>query len=147
MLSDYKINQNNEHKKSNIELDLDEEYLSFKETKKAKRIDSTPISLRPKFLQKSQNVLRYNSFIFFWITNSRNFVTKLTLPTITLTIPQYNITINHFLDFELLLYLYKRDFKNWEYFIIRHLLMILNRDFEMLKKNKNFMLQSQYEQN
>ena len=121
MLSDYKINQNNEHKKSNIELDLDEEYLSFKETKKAKRIDSTPISLRPKFLQKSQNVLRYNSFIFFWITNSRNFVTKLTLPTITLTIPQYNITINHFLDFELLLYLYKRDFKNWEYFIIRHL--------------------------
>jgi hypothetical protein len=121
MLSDYKINQNNEHKKSNIELDLDEEYLSFKETKKAKRIDSTPISLRPKFLQKSQNVLRYNSFIFFWITNSRNFVTKLTLPTITLTIPQYNITINHFLDFELLFYLYKRDFKNWEYFIIRHL--------------------------
>ena len=120
MLNDYKINQNDEYKKSDIDLDMDDEYLSFKVTKKAKRIDSTPISLRPKFLQKSQNFLRYNNFIFFWITNTRNFITKVTLPSITLYIPQYNITIKHFLDFELLFYLYKRDFKNWEYFIINN---------------------------
>jgi hypothetical protein len=121
MLNDYKINQNDEYKKNVIDLDMDDEYLSFKDTKKVKRVDSTPISLRPKYLQKSKNFLRYNNFIFFWITNTRNFVTKITLPSITLYIPQYNITIKHFLDFELLFYLYKRDFKNWEYFIIRHL--------------------------
>jgi len=121
MLNDYKINQNNEYRKNDIDLDKDEECLSFKEAKKAKRVDSTTISLRPKSLQKSQNFLRYNNFIFFWITNTRNFVTKLTLPCITLNIPQYNLTIRHFIDFELLFYLYKRDFKNWEYFIIRNL--------------------------
>lgn len=121
MLNDFKINQNNEYKRNSIDSNMDEEYLLFKETKKAKRVDSTPITLKPKNLQKSQNFLRYNNFIFFWITNTRNFVTKLTLPNITLNIPQYNITIKHFLDFELLFYLYKRDFKNWEYFIIRHL--------------------------
>ena len=121
MINDYKINLNNEKKKSDIDLDVDDEYLSFKATKRAKRVDSTPISLRPKFLKKSLNFLRYNSFIFFWITNSRNFVTRLTLPCITLNIPQYNLTIKHFIDFELLFYLYKRNFKNWEYFIIRHL--------------------------
>ena len=121
ILNDYKINQNNEYRKNDIDLDKDEECLSFKEAKKAKRVDSTTISLRPNSLQKSQNFLRYNNFIFFWITNTRNFVTKLTLPCITLNIPQYNLTIRHFIDFELLFYLYKRDFKNWEYFIIRNL--------------------------
>ena len=121
MLNDFKVNQNNEIKRNSIDSNMDEEYLLFKETKKAKRVDSTPITLKPKKLQKSQNFLRYNNFIFFWVTNTRNFVTKLTLPNITLNIPQYNITIKHFLDFDLLFYLYKRDFKNWEYFIIRHL--------------------------
>ena len=95
------------------------QYLSYKN--KAKKTDDKPISLRPLILQKSKNFLRFNNFIFFWITNSRNFVTKITLPCITVKILDTNVTIRHFLDYEFLFFLYKRNFLNWEYYIIRNL--------------------------
>ena len=87
----------------------------------AKKIDNKPISLRSLILQKKQDFLRFNEFIFFWITNSKNFVTKITLPCITINILEANITISLFLDYEFLFYLYKKEFSNWEYYMIRNL--------------------------
>ena len=95
-------------------------YKPFKIEKRAKIIEDKPISLRPLFLKKSKDFLRFNYFIFFWVTNSRNFAAKLTMPYVSLNIKEYKIIINHFLDFELLFFLYKNNFVNWEYYIIRY---------------------------
>jgi hypothetical protein len=45
----------------------------------------------------------------------------LTLPSITLNIPEFKITINHYLDFEFLFFLYKKNFESWEYYVIKNL--------------------------
>jgi hypothetical protein len=87
----------------------------------SKKKENKPISLRPIILQKSRDFLRFNNFIFFWITNTKNFVAKITLPCISLKIVDYNININHYLDYEFLFFLYKNNFLNWEYYIIRYL--------------------------
>lgn len=96
-------------------------YISYKKKRMAKRIDDKPISIRPLILQKSKDFLKFNHFIFFWITNTNNLAAKITLPCVTLNILETNTTIAHFLDYEFLFFLYKNNFVNWEYYIIRHL--------------------------
>ena len=123
-LEDYQTNLNKNQDYNKIDdLDYSNEYnsISYKQTTKLKRIVKKPISLRPTKLLKDKDFLKFNSFIFFWITNTRNFVTKITLPCVTLKILEYNIIINQFLDFEFLFFLYQRNFNNWEYFVIRYL--------------------------
>ena len=106
----------------NDEISKDDEYNenSFI-SKTSKKPENKPISLRPLILQKSRDFLRFNNFIFFWITNTRNFATKVTLPCVTLKIVENNIVINQYLDYEFLFFLYKKNFVNWEYYIVRYL--------------------------
>ncbi len=80
-----------------------------------------PISLRPEILKRNNSFLRFNYFIFFWTTNLKVYVTKITLPCIDLKILDNNILIQQFIDFELLFFLYKRNFLNWEFYIIKYL--------------------------
>ncbi len=80
-----------------------------------------PINLRPPILQRNIFFLKYNYFIFFWITNTKVYVTKITLPCISLKIRDNNILIQQFIDYELLFFLYKRNFLNWEFYIIKYL--------------------------
>ena len=80
-----------------------------------------PISLRPSILKRNNYFLKYNYFIFFWTTNSKVYVTKITLPCISLKIVENNILIQQFIDFELLFFLYKRNFINWDFYIIKYL--------------------------
>ena len=87
-----------------------------KKLKKDKSVD-----LKPPILQKNNDFLKFNNFIFFWITNSRTFIITVTLPCISLNIPENKIMINHFIDYELLFYLYKINFANWEFYIINYL--------------------------
>jgi len=87
-----------------------------KKLKKDKSVD-----LRPPILQKNNDFLKFNNFIFFWITNTRTFIITVTLPCISLNIPENKIMINHFINYELLFYLYKINFANWEFYIINYL--------------------------
>ena len=87
-----------------------------KKLKKDKSVD-----LKPAILQKNNNFLKFNNFIFFWITNSKTFIVTVTLPYISLNIPENKIMINHFINYELLFYLYKINFANWEFYIIKYL--------------------------
>jgi hypothetical protein len=80
-----------------------------------------PIEIRPPALNKGQNFLKYNYFIFYWITNTRTYVVTITLPCAHLNIVENKVVINHFIDFELLFYLYKKNFLNWDYYIIKNL--------------------------
>ena len=117
-LKDYQVQSN-----KNLDLNLNLEYnnLSYKKERKSKIKKFKPISLMPLKLQRKKDFLSFNCFIFFWITNIRNFIAKLTMPCITLNIPEFKITINHYLDFEFLFFLYKKNFNNWEYYVIKYL--------------------------
>ena len=84
--------------------------------KKEKAID-----LKAPALKRNKNNLNFNYFIFFWASNIKIFIVTITLPCIHLNIKDNKICINHFLDYELLFYLYKRNFLNWEYYIIKNL--------------------------
>ena len=79
------------------------------------------IELRPPALKRNKNFQKFNYFIFFWISNIRTFIVTITLPCIHLNILDNKIIINHFIDYQLLFYLYKRNFLNWEYYLIKYL--------------------------
>ena len=85
------------------------------------KVIETPISLRPPILKRNQFFLNFSYFIFFWTTNTRTFITKVTLPCINLNILENKILIQQFIDFELLFFLYERNFLNWEYYVIKYL--------------------------
>ena len=118
LIKDYEVESS-----KNTDLNLNKEFndLFTRRERKSKLKELKSISLRPLNLQKNLNFLNFNCFIFFWITNIRNFVVKLTLPSITLTIPEFKITINHYLDYEFLFFLYKKNFDSWEYYAIQNL--------------------------
>ena len=117
---DYQTSDNEE---INENYDFNEFFncISNKSIKSAKKREKKRISLKPLVLQKSKDFLKFNNFIFFWITNSKNFIAKITLPCIKVNIIDYNIIINHFLDYEFVFFLYKKNFLNWEYYIIKYL--------------------------
>jgi len=122
-IKDYQLEPN-----KNVDFNFNLEYnnLSYKRERKSKIKEIKTISLRPIKLQRNNDFLNFNSFIFFWITNLRNFIAKLNLPCITLKIPEFRITINHYLDFEFLFFLYKKNFDCWEYYTIKYLSSYLN---------------------
>ena len=72
-------------------------------------------------MQKKADFLKFNHFIFFWVTNTKSYIVTIALPCINLNILENKIIINHFIDFELLFFLYKRNFLNWEYYIVKYL--------------------------
>ena len=77
--------------------------------------------LKSPILQRNNNFLNFNNFIFFWVTNTKRFATKVTLPCIHLEILDNNICLKDFIDYELLFYLFEKDFEYWEYYIVKYL--------------------------
>ena len=112
-LKDFKI-KNDIEKVNSFEFELKS---IFKKSLKKEM----PKQIKPFILKREINFLKYNNFIFFWITNTKTFAVTITLPTLDLNIIENKILIHHFIDFEILFYLYKRNFLNWEYFVIRNL--------------------------
>ena len=100
------------------EEDLDDSYAS--EESDYYRSEK-PIELKPMILKKNLDFLKFNNFIFFWITNTKTFITTITLPCVHLNINENKIVINDFINYELLFYLYKKKFVNWEFYIIKYL--------------------------
>ena len=125
-IQDFKIeNEEKEEEKKEEKKENNFDYLEFykefyKSNKKKPRQENI-IELRPIILKKRKNFLKFNYFIFFWTTNLKTFIVTITMSCIHLKIVENNIEINNFIDYELLFYLYKRNFLNWEYFIIKNL--------------------------
>ena len=78
------------------------------------------IQLKPQILKKIENFLKYNYFVFFWVTNVKTYAVNIKLPFIHLNILDNKIEINHFIDYQLLFYLFQKNFINWEYYIIKY---------------------------
>ena len=80
-----------------------------------------PIVLKSPSLTKNKNFLKFNIFVFYWTTNEKVYSVKVTLPIMTINFLEEKIVMNQFIEYELLFFLYKRNFLNWEFFIIKYL--------------------------
>ena len=76
-----------------------------------------------KIFESSRNLFDSNINIFnlSWITLNKNYNIRITMPQIVVKLPNYEKQINHFIDKQLLLYLYKNNFKNWNFYISHYL--------------------------
>jgi hypothetical protein len=106
----------------------------FDSNKKTKKYEY----LRSPALKRNLNFLNFNYFIFYWITNTRTFSAKVTLPCIKLDIIENQISMKLFIDYELLFFLYKKKFNNWEFYVIKYLSTYsqYRTIFEQLGSNK-----------
>ena len=80
-----------------------------------------PIILKSPGLTKNKNFLKFNIFVFYWVTLDKTYSVTVTLPIITINILGEKIVMNQFIEYEFLFFLYKRNFLNWEFFIIKYL--------------------------
>ena len=110
-IKDFKINVK---KKSDKKLNL------FTNENKMGNNDK-PIVLKSPSLTKNKNFLKFNIFVFYWTTNEKVYSVKVTLPIMTINFLEEKIVMNQFIEYELLFFLYKRNFLNWEFFIIKYL--------------------------
>ena len=77
--------------------------------------------LKSPILLRNGNFLSFNNFIFFWVTNNKSFVCKISLPCIHLDILENRISIKNYIDYELLFFLFEKNFEHWEFYIIKYL--------------------------
>ena len=56
-----------------------------------------------------------------WITLDKNYLIKITMPHISVKMPNYKKQINQFINKEIFVYLYKNNFKNWNFYISHYL--------------------------
>ena len=56
-----------------------------------------------------------------WITLDKNYLIKITMPHISVKMRNYKKQINQFINKEIFVYLYKNNFKNWNFYISHYL--------------------------
>ena len=56
-----------------------------------------------------------------WITMDSNYIIKITMPQIIVKLPNYKKQINHFINKEILFFLHKNNFKNFNFYISHYL--------------------------
>ena len=76
-----------------------------------------------KNLESSRNLFDSNINIYnlSWISLNKNYNIKITMPQIVVKLPNYQKQINHFIDKQILLYLYKNNFKDWNFYTSHYL--------------------------
>ena len=71
--------------------------------------------------KKEYNYINCNVFEFLWLTPKKNFKVCINTPLIYINIPRNSIKIKKYIDFELLFYLYEKNFQNWDYYLVKYL--------------------------
>ena len=56
-----------------------------------------------------------------WITLEKNFLIKITMPQVIIKLRNYQKQINHFINKEMFVFLYKNKFTNWNFYISHYL--------------------------
>ena len=56
-----------------------------------------------------------------WITHDNNYLIRIKMPQISIKLPEYKKQINHFINKEILIFLYKNNFKNWNFYLNHYL--------------------------
>ena len=92
---------------------------SFKIKLETKKFDIFPVSMRTS--QRGTSTFEY-----FWITPSKSFILTIEVPLITVNIPSNNILLKQYINFELLFFIYHKNFVMWHFYIIKHLMTYKN---------------------
>jgi len=71
--------------------------------------------------KKEYNYINFNVFEFLWLTPKKNFKVCITTPLSYINIPRNNIKVKKYIDFELLFYLYEKNFENWDFYLVKYL--------------------------
>ena len=86
---------------------------------------------------KNKNINKYNYYSFIWTTISKTYKVTITLPVINIFFPNNSVSIKHFIDFELLFYLYEINFENWDFYITKYLSCFKKFRYLMEKLNSH----------
>ena len=97
--------------------------------------------LHPK--NKNKNINKYNYYSFIWTTISKTYKVTITLPLINIFFPDNSVSIKHFIDFELLFYLYEKNFENWDFYITKYLSCFKKIRFLIEKLNSHNCIKNQ----
>ena len=113
-----------------------------------KKMVTKKFNLYPKE-QKESDFINYNIFEFYWSISNKVFSVSVLTPLISFSIPSYNILVHQFMNYELLLYLFKVNFDSWDFYVIKYLSsfkkfrILLSQITSIIpKKNKNFYLEN-----
>ena len=71
-------------------------------------------------ISKSSHFLNYDTFNFIWVTPKKTFKVTINIPLISFSVPQNNIRIQQYIDFELLFYLISINFSKWDFYIMKY---------------------------
>ena len=71
--------------------------------------------------KKKNDFLNYSIFNFLWNISDKIYVVSVEMPLITFEIPDFNIMVKQYINFELLFYLFKIKFKVWDFYIVKYL--------------------------
>ena len=58
---------------------------------------------------------------FLWITENKSYILTIELPLITVHVPSHNSTVKKYINYELLFYIYHKNFIMWHFYIIKYL--------------------------
>ena len=84
-----------------------------------KDLEITKFQIYP--VKKESNLVNYNIFEFYWLTEDKTFKVFISTPLIEVVIRSNNIKVKKFVDFELLFYLYEKNFENWDFYLVKYL--------------------------
>ena len=62
-----------------------------------------------------------NIINLLWISLDKNYIIKITMPYISIKLLNYKKQINYFINREIFVFLYKNNFKNWNFYISHYL--------------------------
>ena len=131
------INNNNNNNKSNP---LTKSFNSLHKnspSKNSKDNNSSTLDIKnyyknfdvyPKIKQvEPKNI---STFEYFWLTPKKSFILTIETPLITVDIPSNNSIVKKYIDFDLLFYMYSKNFLMWDFYIINYLFTYKNfREF------------------
>ena len=82
----------------------------------------------PKIMQVEPKSI--STFEYFWLTPKKSFILTIETPLITVEIPSNNSIVKKYIDFDLLFYMYSKNFVMWDFYIINYLFTYKNfREF------------------
>lgn len=71
--------------------------------------------------KKEYNYINFNVFEFLWLTPNQYFKVSINTPLTYIHIPKNKIKVKKYVDFELLFYLYEKNFQNWDFYLVKYL--------------------------
>ena len=78
----------------------------------------------PKIMEiESKNI---STFEYFWLTPQKSFILTIETPLITVDIPSNNSIVKKYIDFDLLFFIYSKNFIMWDFYIINYLFTYKN---------------------